>query len=575
MAGCGSSDSATSGTTGAGGSGAAGAGAGGGGTGGTGVGGAGGAAGGAAGAGGASGSAGAAGAGGSAPAGKSRLRMAHLAPNVSVKVRVCATAKGATAATELTAGVSGGLAYPNVSAYVDVPEGTYDLKVVDAAGDCTAAALVSAAGVAIPNGGTFTAVVSGDATSADAAKKPNLRLLSDEGATAATHVRLVHASAGAPAIDVGAYAGVAFAKIFASVSYDLNDGLAVANTNATTPVDAGGYATIPLALDTAAVFEVRLAATGSVYASLTSPAPLPIGTVATLFAHGTLVVDAGGNASGVSALMCFDGKEAAGLTTCAPLVAAAAAPARPVVRLAHVSPDAAAKSVDVCAKPSSYAKWLADDSQSIAKAIGYKTVTTNLPSSRLPADVYDVKLVVHATPTDCSKDAIDAGLTTTGLALDGAARTTLAATGLVAAGVNHFALKAYTNKDTTTETANASVRTVHAAAGIAAVDIGPLAGAFLWSDVSYGAAGDYKATLLSGGDRVGINYQSTADYDLATAPLTAAESTVKGNVYTVWAIGDGTAGSTNMAPLAMLICEETPAAAGASLTCHELPLAAP
>jgi hypothetical protein len=67
----------------------------------------------------------------------------------------------------------------------------------------------------------------------------------------------------------------------------------------------------------------------------------------------------------------------------------------------------------------------------------------------------------------------------------------------------------------------------------------------------------------------------TADYDLATAPLTAAESTVKGNVYTVFAIGDGTSGSTNMAPLAMLICEETPAAAGGTLTCSELPLATP
>jgi hypothetical protein len=43
----------------------------------------------------------------------------------------------------------------------------------------------------------------------------------------------------------------------------------------------------------------------------------------------------------------------------------------------------------------------------------------------------------------------------------------------------------------------------------------------------------------------------------------------------VFAIGDGTSGSTNMAPLAMLICEETPAAAGGTLTCSELPLATP
>jgi hypothetical protein len=561
-AGC-SSDSTTDGS---GGSGATAGTGGSGGSGGAGMGGQGGA--------GAGGTAGSAGSGG--VVGKSRLRFAHLGPNVAPTVRVCATAAGATKAVDLTAALPAGLGYPQVSAYLDVAEGTYDVKVVDAAGDCTTAAIVDAPGIVIPDGSIFTAVVSGDATSGDAANKPGLRVLTDRTQTGtATHVRLVHAAAGAPVVDVGAYVGTAFAKVFPAVSYGVNHGLAAASTDPTTPVDASGYAALPIAIDSTTVFEIRLAATGQVYGALSSPVPLPAGSTATVFAHGLYTTDSAGNGSGVGVLACLDGTEGSGLTTCVPFATAAAQPPRPQVRVAHVSPDSAAALVDVCVKPSSYPKWLADSSQAAIQGLAYRSVTTALPGTRLPADTYDVKLLAHATPTDCSKDAADPGLAASKLAIDGATRATIAATGLTAAGANHFVLNVYPNTDTTTETTHASVRFIHAAAGIAAVDLGPVAGAFLWSDIAYGAAGDYKATLFSGGDLVGINYQSTADYDIVTLALTAAQSTVKGDVYTLWPIGDLTAGTTNTAPAALLLCEETPAAAGPTLSCSELPLALP
>jgi hypothetical protein len=491
-------------------------------------------------------------------------------------VRVCATSAALTAPLDLTASLTAGLTYPQVSAYIDVPEGTYDVKVVDAAGDCSGAAIVSSTGVMVPNGSLYTVLVTGNNASTDEATKPAIRMYTDEtAAAAASHVRLIHAAAGAPVVDVGAYVGTSFAKVFPGVSYGDNQGLATTNTDPTTPVDAQGYAAIPLPVDTTTIFEVRLASTGQVYAALTSPVALPVGSLVTAFAYGLVGADQNGNPTGINVLACLDGMETGGLTTCAPFVAAAGTVPRPSLRVAHVSPEATVANLDICVKPASYGKWLPDASQALIQGLAYKSITSELAATRLPADTYDLKVLAHASPTDCSKDATDPSFASGKLPIDGTTRATLAATGILGGGVNQFAFKIYPNTDTTTETANASVRFIHATAGIAAVDVGPVKGAFLWSDIAYGAAGDYKPTLFSGGDRIGVNYQSTADYDLATAALTAAQSTVKGNVYTAWAIGDVTAGSTNKAPPAILLCEETPAPAGPTLACNELPLLAP
>ncbi len=180
-----------------------------------------------------------------APAPKAHLRAAHLSPDAPA-VDICLRAHSTTATDPFTVGpvlkslgVTAGLAYPQVTAYLDVDPGQYDVRIVapDAA-DCTAS-LADLPDItdlpSLPADAYVTAAAIGklgDSTFKLAPFIDDHSVASGKG-----KVRFVHASPGTPAVDVGlladADAGGGFTTLFGNVSFG--------NASAGGSLSANGY----------------------------------------------------------------------------------------------------------------------------------------------------------------------------------------------------------------------------------------------------------------------------------------------------------------------------------------------
>jgi hypothetical protein len=245
---------------------------------------------------------------GAAPS-RARIRVAHLSPDAPA-VDVCLkTAGGAYDRPVLASlGASGGLQYPQVTTYVELPTARYDLRIVRAGdpGGCANAAVADTAGVAIDKGVTATVAAIGvlDRSGA-AAHDPGFRLAVFADATATTagkgKLRFIHASPGTPAVDVGLGVGHGFQRVFANVSFS--------NLGTNAPLDSLGY--IEASPFTAPV-TARLA--GATTDALTVPSvTLAAGQIATAFAIGNKT---GSAANPLRVLLCDDRKSAGLLTAC-------------------------------------------------------------------------------------------------------------------------------------------------------------------------------------------------------------------------------------------------------------------
>ena len=196
-----------------------------------------------------------------APAASARVMAIHASPDAPA---VDLVVDGAVAGT--------GLAYPNNTAYLDLAAGTHNVK-VNVAGTSTT---VIDANLPLAGGVNYS-VFAVDSVSAISAL-----VLTDDLATPASgkaHVRFVHLSPNAPAVDVAVASGPV---LFANKSFK--------DYSAFTPVDAGTYN-----------LEVRLAGTSTVVLPLAGVS-LQAGKIYTVFAKG-FVGAAGGQALGAQIIV--------------------------------------------------------------------------------------------------------------------------------------------------------------------------------------------------------------------------------------------------------------------------------
>jgi uncharacterized protein DUF4397 len=196
-----------------------------------------------------------------APAAPARVMAVHASPDAPA---VDLLVDGAVAGT--------GLAFPNNTAYLDVAAGSRNVK-VNVAGTATT---VIDANLPVTGGASYTVFASDVVASIGAV------VLTDDLSTPASgkaHVRFIHLSPDAPAVDVAVQGGPV---LFANKAFK--------QYTAFTPVDAGTYN-----------LEVRLAGTTTVVLPLNGIA-LQAGKIYTVFAKG-LVGGAGAQALGAQIIV--------------------------------------------------------------------------------------------------------------------------------------------------------------------------------------------------------------------------------------------------------------------------------
>jgi hypothetical protein len=183
-------------------------------------------------AGGSMGSGGAMGTGGStgdatAPA-DAHLRVAHFAPDAPA-VDVCLRPHAASGAFSIgpvlkSLSVTAGLSYPQVTAYVPVPAGQYDVRIVAPnAADC-ATALAGLPDITdLPSlpAGAYATVAAEGLLMSDAGPGFGLHAYVDDHMVDAAKIKLrfVHASPGTPSVDVGLGTGESFVALFSNVAF--------------------------------------------------------------------------------------------------------------------------------------------------------------------------------------------------------------------------------------------------------------------------------------------------------------------------------------------------------------------
>jgi len=233
------------------------------------------------------------------------LRVAHLSPDAPA-IDFCIQAAGSSAWTGPvmeSLGVTGGLAFKQVTAYLRLDAVQYDVRLVSpAATNCNtglvpdittlpalpANASVTAAAVGLLGGipaFTATAYVDESAVSTGQAK-----------------LRFVHASPDVPPVNVG-LTGMAFTPIFTNVAFP--------GISAAAGLVNGYVTTAPLA---SATIGVRLVSAPGVDALTFSNVSLPANAIATAFAVGLL---GGAGPTAIGALICVDNAApAGGLSAC-------------------------------------------------------------------------------------------------------------------------------------------------------------------------------------------------------------------------------------------------------------------
>ncbi len=187
---------------------------------------------------------------------RAHVRIAHLSPDLRA-VDVCLAPAGTTAFSPPVLaglGVQDGLTYAAVTTYVDLPVGTYDVRVIIAnATGCSIPAIPDTTGITVDENQTATIAALGDFDpSGAAAQDPALRLALFTDATSVAigdaKLRFIHGSPGTPAVDVGLGQGASFVKVFADVPFGSVakntgiDGLGFVQTTATTSAVAARLA---------------------------------------------------------------------------------------------------------------------------------------------------------------------------------------------------------------------------------------------------------------------------------------------------------------------------------------------
>jgi hypothetical protein len=243
-------------------------------------------------------------------------RVAHLSPNAPA-VDFCVRPMGTTAFTGPvleSRGLAAGLTFSQVTGYVALPPGQWQVRLVAANATNCDTSLAGLPEYTLPNlpAGTWATVAASGRVGDSGATAFDLRPYVDtRGPIAADRmrVRFVHASPGTPPVDVGLVNGAMFTPIWSNTPFGAFTGVMGA--------DANGYATtMPLSMVTLGV-----RATGTATNALTlSNVSIPAGAQVSVFAIGIAGMTAGDQR--LSALVCQDLADASmGLASCARLPA--------------------------------------------------------------------------------------------------------------------------------------------------------------------------------------------------------------------------------------------------------------
>jgi hypothetical protein len=259
---------------------------------------------------------------------RAHVRVAHLSPDVPA-IDVCLAPTGsAFAGTGILRrlNVTAGLAYPQVTTYLDVPVSSYTVRLVLAtATDCNTAVVPDTPNVVVADelyatiaalgdltvppsdgGAAEGGTVDGGAADAGTTSSFGLKVFVDDKAAPVPagniNLRFIHASPGTAAVDVGLGSGGAFTPIFTNVAFR-NFGVGVG-------IDPNGYvSTAPLAAQT---LSARLSG-GTTDAIVVPNVTVTAGSLATAFAIGKI---SDGNKP-LKVLLCMDSSAAVGaLTPC-------------------------------------------------------------------------------------------------------------------------------------------------------------------------------------------------------------------------------------------------------------------
>ncbi|HET6412409.1 MAG TPA: DUF4397 domain-containing protein [Anaeromyxobacter sp.] len=239
--------------------------------------------------------------------GNIHVRVAHLSPNAPA-VDFCLAKSGGSFTGPILKGLSvtSGLAYSEVTKYLELDAGQYTARLVAPdATDC-ATALASLPDYSLPSlsDGTYATVAAIGIVGATDATAFTVKPYVDESTVPSgkAALRFVHASPGTPAVDVGILAESTFTALFEDVAF----GDYASNSG----IDPNGYlVTSPISLAT-----VSARPTGtSTDALVVEGVSLPAGAIASVFAIGEL----SSNATPLKVLVCVDTAAAVGaLSSC-------------------------------------------------------------------------------------------------------------------------------------------------------------------------------------------------------------------------------------------------------------------
>lgn len=401
-------------------------------------------------------------------AGTIRVRVAHLSPNAPA-VDFCVRPMGAASfgmPVLRGLGLNDGLAFPRVTAYLDLPAGQYQVRLVapgSANCDTSLAGLPEYNLPALSAGATATVAAVGLVGAMGPTGFNLVPVVDDATAPGAmeTKIRFVHASPGTPAVDIGVLAMDMFTAIpqFSNVAFPNASAMSVTVPSATVTVAARATGTTPMA--------------GQYPLQLDNLA-LPAGRSVTVFAVGQLTSDQ----KPLAALVCVDGTATNNLTDCNLL------PQRIFARVAHLSPNAPA--VDFCVRPMGTTNFTGPvlESRGLSAGLSFASVTGYIA---LPPGQWQVRLV-GADATNCNTSL--AGLPEYTLPnLTAGTWATVAASGSVgASGATAFDLRPFVDTRAPIAPGRANIRFVHASPGTPAVDVGALSGSTftaIWSNTAF------------------------------------------------------------------------------------------
>ena len=482
------------------------------------------------------------------PATTARLRIAHLSPDAPA-VDVCIAPHGtADFAGPLlaTAGTTAGLAYGNVTKYLDVEPIQYDVRIVaPGAANCDQAVggLADVTDLPVlPDGASATVAAIGRLDASTAQPFRLAAFVDDTDVTfGKAKLRVIHAAPGTAGVSVGFGGGVVFDPFIDNVQF-----------GSTTQANNGYFEVAPIA---GGEITARDIVSGQDAISI-KPVQVPAGAIVTAFAIGT----AGNALTPLDVLVCVDNAEATGLlASCAK---AGSTPERARLRIAHLSPDAPI--VDVCIAPAGTTSWTGPILRGLgATGLAYSQITTYVS---LPVAAYDVR-VIGATATGCEAGAVP---DTRNVVTSAGQFATVAAIGVIdpqgAAAQNPTFRLTLIPDETTALAGKTKLRFVHASPGTPAVDVGlGVAHAFtrVFANVQFGQSGTVTTDPFTNAITARLANAST------DALIVPGVSSGSGTIYSAYAIG-GKSGATNN-PLRVLLCTDSAPATGLLTQCTAAP----